>query len=30
MAKAAGSAEAWQQLKARLREEDRWSELIYS
>ncbi|MCU0766652.1 MAG: oxidoreductase [Gammaproteobacteria bacterium] len=29
MAKAAGSAERWQALKARLRDEDRWSELIY-
>ena len=29
MAKAAGSPERWQALKARLRDEDRWSELIY-
>jgi ferredoxin--NADP+ reductase len=30
MGKAAGSPERWQELKTRLRNEDRWSELIYS
>jgi hypothetical protein len=30
MGQAAGSSERWEALKARLRDEGRWSELIYN